>query len=175
MSYSSAKTENRGSFVLTQLMGRYRAAVKIEGPEKAYVTTRKEFHAFLDTYSGQACGRFGRLAFAHICYRAGKLDAAASLYAQAMKDFPNSRMIKDMAACGLGYCYEEKGEYKKAVGLFKSVVKDPGAVMADEAMFTLGRLYGDLGEKGKRTEILKRLAEQHPDSIYQKIAQEEGA
>jgi TolA-binding protein len=61
------------------------------------------------------------------------------------------------------------------VGLFKSVVKDPGAVMADEAMFTLGRLYGDLGEKGKRTEILKRLAEQHPDSIYQKIAQEEGA
>jgi TolA-binding protein len=173
--YSSARAENRGSFLLTQLMDQYAAAAKTVGPEKAYETTAKQFQAFLDNYSGESCAKFGRLAFAHICYRAGKLKEAAALYARVMKDFQKDPMMKDIATCALGYTYEETGKFEKAVGLFESLVKAPNAVMADEAMFALGRLYGDLEQNDKRAAILKQLAEKHPQSMYRDIARDEGA
>jgi TolA-binding protein len=173
--YSSARAENRGSLLLTQLTDRYEAAVKTVGPQKAYDTTAKPFQAFLDNYSGDSCAKFARLTFAHVCYRAGKLEEAAALYARAMKDFKKDPMMKDLATCALGYTYEETGKFKQAVGLFESLVKDPNALMADEAMFALGRLYGDLEENDKRAAILKQLTEQHPQSIYRDIARDEGA
>jgi TolA-binding protein len=175
MVYSSARAENRGSFLLTQLKGQYEAAVKTAGPEKAFDATAKQFQEFLDTYSGESCGKFGRLAFANVCYRAGKLKEAAALYTRATRDFRNDAMIKDMATCALGYTYEERGKFEKAAAVFASLVKDPGAVMADEALFSLGRLYGDLKKNHKRAEVLKQLIKQYPHSIYRDIAQDEGA
>lgn len=168
--YFLNRSENQGSLLLSRLVERYDKALNDEGSEKAYEMLQEEFQAFITDYSGRRCGKFARLAFANYSYRAGKYDEAAAQYVQVMKAFEAVPMVKTMAALSLGYTYEEKKEYEKAVQLFETIAADPHALMADEALFALGRLYGVLGKKDMRAQALSQLADKHPNSMYKELA-----
>lgn len=169
--YFSEKAENKGSLLLSRVLGQYAAAVKESGPEKAYEMVTADFQKILDAYSGKECGKFALLDFANVCYRAGNFDKAIALYSRALDDFKAVSLLRNMAACGLGYAYEEKKEYAKAAELFESVSADPDVIMEDEALFTLGRLYGLLEKNEKRAKVLGRLLDKHPESMYKELVQ----
>lgn len=168
--YFLNRSENQGSLLLSRLVERYDKAQNDDGPEKAYEMLQGEFESFIADYSGRRCGKFARLAFANYSYRAGKYDEAAAQYLQVMKAFEGVPMVKNMAALSLGYAYEEKKEYEKAVQLFEMMAADPNSLMADEALFALGRLYGVLGKKDMRAQVLSQLADKHPNSMYKELA-----
>jgi hypothetical protein len=168
--YFSEKAENKGSLLLNRVMDQYASATKDSGPEKACERVAADFQKILDDYSGKSCGKLARLNFAGICHRSGDFDKAVTLYTQAMNDFKDVPLLRNIAACGLGYAYEEKKEYTKAVGLFESLSVDPDVIMADEALFALGRLYGRLEKNDKRVQVMRQIAEKHPESIYKDLA-----
>jgi predicted negative regulator of RcsB-dependent stress response len=168
--YFSEKAENKGSLLLNRAMDQYVSATRENGPQKASEMVTADFQKILNDYSGRDCGKFARLNFAGICYRSGNFDKAATLYAQAMDDFKDLALLRNIAACGLGYVYEEKKEYAKAAGLFESLSVDPDVVMADEALFALGRLYGLMEKNEKRIQVLGQIADKHPESIYKELA-----
>jgi tetratricopeptide (TPR) repeat protein len=170
--YFSEKAENKGSLLLSRAMNRYAVAKKDSGPEKAYEMVSADFQKILDDYSGRNCGKFARINFATICYQSANYDKAITLYTQAMDDFKAVPLLKNIAVSGLGYAYEEKKEYARASELFESLSTGANAIMADEALLTLGRLYGLLGKKDKRSQVLSRIAESYPESIYKDMARE---
>ncbi|MDX9785637.1 MAG: tetratricopeptide repeat protein [Desulfobacterales bacterium] len=173
INYFSNKSENRGSLLLTRLMHQYDKAVTEKGPQKAYELVQPDIQMVIDNYAGKDCGKFARLSAAHYSFRAGKFDGAAALYLQAMNDFNSSPLLKNMAAFGLGYAYEAQKEYEKAVQLFEKLSGKPDMLMDDEALFTLGRLYGLLGKKDLQVKVLSQLSEKHPNSIYTELATNE--
>lgn len=170
--YFSEKAENKGSLLLNRAMNRYVVAKKDSGPEKAYEMVSADFQKILDDYSGRNCGKFARINFATICYQSANFDKAIVLYTQAIDDFKAVPLLKNIAVSGLGYAYEEKKEYAKAAELFERLSTDPNAIMADEALLTLGRLYGFLGKNDKRSQVLGRIADSYPESIYKDMARE---
>jgi tetratricopeptide (TPR) repeat protein len=170
--YLSEKAENKGSLLLSRAMNRYAVAKKDSGPEKAYEVVSADFQKILDEYSGKNCGKFARINFAAICFQSAKFDKAITLYTQAMDDFKAVPFFKNMAVRGLGYTYEEKKEYTKAAELFESLSTDPNAIMVDEALFTLGRLYGLLGNNDKRSQVMGKISDNYPESIYKDMARQ---
>lgn len=173
--YFSEKAENKGSLLLSRVLNQYASATKESGPEKAYEMVTTDFQKILDAYSGKECGKFARLEFANVCYRSGNFDKAIALYSRALDDFKAVPIFRNMAACGLGYAYEEKKEYAKAAELFESLSADPDVIMEDEALFTLGRLYGLLEKNEKRAQVMGRLVDKHPESIFKELVRGEGA
>lgn len=169
--YFSEKNENKGSLILARMIDRYTDSMKMNGPAKAYEIVASDFQKIIDDYSRQDCGKFARLIFANICYRSGNFDKAIALYMQAMDDFKNLRLLRNIAASSLGYVYEEKKEYSKAAGIFESLSTDRDVIMADETLFTLGRLYGLLEKNDMQAKVMSQLADKHSDSIYKELVQ----
>jgi tetratricopeptide (TPR) repeat protein len=170
--YFSEKVEKKGSLLLSRAMNRYAAAKKVSGPEKAYEMVSADFQKILDDFSGKRCGKFARINFATICYQSANYDKAITLYLQAMDDFKAVPLLKNITVRSLGYAYEEKKEYAKAAEIFESLSTDPNAIMADEALLTLGRLYGLLGKNDKRSQVMGRIVDNYPESIYKDMARE---
>lgn len=166
VSYFSEQAENRGSLSLARVMDHYDTLVKTDGPEKACAAVQGDFEALLSEYSGKNCGRFARLAFANISYRAGKYDQAVELFSRAVVDFNDVPLMKNIATCALAYALEEKKDYEKAAGYFETLAADPDVIMGDEALFALGRMYGLLEKTDKRVEAWGKLIDNHPNSIY---------
>ncbi|MFH0730797.1 MAG: tetratricopeptide repeat protein [Pseudomonadota bacterium] len=167
--YFSEKAENKGSLMLNRAMDQYVSTNRESGPEKAGEMVTVDFQKILNDYSGRDCGKFARLNFAGICYRSGNFDKAVTLYTQAIDDFKSVPLLRNIATCGLGYVYEEKKEYAKAAGLFESLSVDPDLVMADEVLFALGRLYGLMEKNDKRIQVLGKIADKHPESMYKEL------
>lgn len=170
--YYSQKAENKGSETLTRIMNQYESSERMSGPKIAYETVMKDFQKLLEDYSQKDCGKFARLLFAGISFRAGDIDNAIPLFSQSKKDYDREPFLKNIAAIGLGYAYENKKEYSKAAEVFEALSSDPNLIMADEAMFALGRLYGLMQKNDLRAQVMGKLKSNYPNSIYKDLYSE---
>ena len=170
--YFSNKAENRAFAALEQGMIRYESVLKEGGPQVAFEAARKEFEPLLEKYASKKAGKLARVYYANICYKAGEFDRAIALYEQGLKDFEDNDMLKAMILSGLGYNYESKQDYGTAVKQFEIIASNPQAIMKDEALFNLGRIYAMMGQSAKSMEAYNKLVAEHPDSIYYDLVKE---
>ncbi len=153
---------------------KYEALLQEKGPEQAYEQVRAEFTQLLEKYSGQTGGKFARVMYADICYRAGQPDEAIDLYTAALEDFDDP-FYRNTILNGLAYAYEKKQDLEKAVAYFQQVAGAPDSVLKAEALFNAGRLYAALGEFEKSRQSFQQLSAEQPDSLYAELARERSA
>jgi tetratricopeptide (TPR) repeat protein len=72
----------------------------------------------------------------------------------------------------LGYAYEKKKDYQKAISYFELISENDDPVIKDVALFNQGRLYEALGDVSKSRDAFNRLVLDYADSIYFEIAKE---
>ena len=166
--YFSEKSEKHAFFQLGQIMAKYTDRDASQEMTEIKGELQQLIHGSA-RYSG---GKFARLELAHLFFNEGDFDQAVELYGRAVKDFQGIPIMKMLVESDLGYCLEAKGDYEKAVECFESVVADSSDVMADEALFTLERLYAALGNSEKQSEVSSRLVKEHPDSFYIDLVKE---
>ena len=94
------------------------------------------------------------------------------MYNKSLKDFKNYPSIKTFILSGIGYNHEEENDYKAAVNYFEMIVLQSGAIMKDEALFNLGRLYAAMGENEKSIAAFKKIISDYTNSIYIELARE---
>ena len=170
--YFSNKAENRASALLDQATTGYNSIVKDSGSEKACQDIGQDFDFIIKKYSRRDAAKLAGLIYANICYNAGDYEKATALYDKSLKDFKNYPSIKTFILSGTGYNYEEKNDYKAAANYFEMIVSQSGAIMKDEALFNLGRLYAAMGENEKSTAAFKKIVSDYTDSIYIELARE---
>ena len=170
--YFSNKAENRAFALLDQAVIGYNFILKDNGPEKAYQDIGQNFDFIIKKYSRRDAAKLAGLIYANICYNAGDYEKATVLYDKSLKDFKNHPLIKTFILSGTGYNHEEKKDYKAAVNYFEMIVSQPDAIMKDEALFNLGRLYATMGENEKSMAAFKKIISEHTDSIYVEFARE---
>ncbi|MDM8553025.1 tetratricopeptide repeat protein [Desulfobacterales bacterium HSG2] len=170
--YLSDRSENKASALVREAMVKYEAAVKDNGPEKAYADVEENFQKILEEYSGKDAGKIAKVEYAGICYDAGNTDKAIELYKEALQDFNVHPSFGNLILSGLGYAYEKKKDYKTAVTYFEKITRGPNPLMKDEAFFNLGRLYAEMGEADKSTEAFKTLLSDYTDSMYIELVKE---
>ena len=170
--YFSAQNEKKAFALLAQHKGRYETAASEKSGEEAYRAVEKDFKAILEDYSGTRAADIAGIMLANICYQGGDFDAAIALYRANMKAFEADPAIQSLMLSNLGYCQEAKKEYEAAAAYFEQIVQGPRFIMKDEALFSLARIYDQIGNKEKRLAVLNQLVSEYKDSLYSDLARE---
>lgn len=170
--YVAVKGENRAQALMDRSLAKYRTNLDKNGPVQAYQAVQGDFEQLLDKYSGKKSAKLARLTFANICLKAGEYDRAIRLYQPARDDFESDPTLKDLVVNGLAYSFAGKKDYVSAVKYFEEVVSSPAAIMKDEALFNLGRMYAALGNIEKSREAFSKIVDEYKGSIYFSLAEE---
>ena len=164
MQYVSGRSQAKAFNLLENAIVRYDQAHAQNGPEKALEAVATDFELILKKYGSNTGGRLARVTFAQYYYAAVQPDRAITLYDAALADFNEDPLYRAMIVSGLGYAYALKGDLPKAISNFEQVVSGPATGLKGDALFNLGLLYAQTGQKDKSIESFKRISEEYPAS-----------
>lgn len=169
--YYKNQSENRAAMMLGKTLAQYNAIKKDESAFIAYEDVKKRFKNIAEKYGSTGAGKAAILQYAEVCYLTGSYDEAIKIYNQAL-DALGKTEFKTMILSGLAYSYEGKEDYEQAVKYFEMIASDDAAVMKDQALFNLGRMYGKLGKPEQEKEAFSKLVSDYPESMYFDLASE---
>lgn len=170
--YFSKQSEKKAFALLEQGIAKYEKSVTDNGPEKAYADIKEDFDLIQKKYSRKDGGKLAGIIYANICYDAGDFNQAIILYDKALEDFMANQSLKNLILSGLGYSHEKKKNYQDAIKYFEMIVLGSESMMKDEALFSLGRLYAEIGNLDKSISSYKRIISDFSDSIYTDLVKE---
>lgn len=170
--YFSVRSENKAFAELQQIQKLYLEVMNSDGPTAALQSVEEQLAKLVDKYDRNSGGKTGRVLLANASYQAGKYDRAMELYEKALQDFSIDPTISAIIQKDLAYTYERLKDYQAAISLFERVAEDPHAIMKDEALFNLGKLYERIGKREKSLEAFRKLTENYEDSIYSGLVKE---
>ena len=166
--YSIRNAERNASGLLARTLNTYHK-MSSEGSD-GYEAVTEDFRKLLEEYPNTKAGKIGKFRFAGICYDATKYDRAYELYNRALSDFKNDPVMESLIHNALGRTCIALEKYEEAERYFKKVSDVEKSVMKDEALFSLGMIAEKSG-RNTDDEFYRDLLENHPQSIYQPLAQ----
>ncbi len=168
--YASNRSQAKALALLDGAVTRYEQSVAQEGPLKALAAVETDFDAILKNYASNAGGKLARATYAQYRFAAGQADGAIMLYEQALDDFQEDPFYRSIIVSGLGYAWALKGDSQKSISYFEQVVASPAAAAKSDALFNLGLLYEQAGQRDKSIAAFKRIQDEFPTSPYAELA-----
>ncbi|MCP3952488.1 MAG: tetratricopeptide repeat protein [Desulfobacterales bacterium] len=170
MQYISGRSRAKAFSLLESAVARYDRVLAQNGPEKAVGAVEADFELILKKYGSNTGGQLARVTYGQYNYAAGRADRAIALYETALADFDEDPLYRAMIVSGLGYTYALKGDLPKAISYFEQVVSGSATGFKNDALFQLGLLYAQTGQKAKSAESFKRISDENPESFYAEMA-----
>jgi len=170
--YFQKKAEEKAQALLGQAITQIEAASRSNSADTRYAEIKPRLKKLIDQYGGTDAGKAARLKYADLCYQTGDYEKATDMYQAALAGYSNDPDLRHLILNGLGYAQEKRGEYALAAESFKRIVNEEDAVLKDQALFNLGRIYGRMGEAKKQQEAYEQLVSDYPDSMYYQLARE---
>ncbi len=102
-------------------------------------------------------------------FKQGMYDLAAEEYTEFLDNYPNHEHA-GRARYGLAVCLYRTGEYKKAIGHLRSVLKDRDFEHRDEALAVLGHSLLEEGEHKEALSAFDELLRKYPTSKHNQFA-----
>lgn len=170
--YLGYRSENQAFARLSQIWGRYEAALEEKTAAEAYGTVAPDFQELLDGYGNTEAGKMGRVMYANIAYEAGESDQAVAMYEQALASYKGDPDLRNLILSGLGYAHEQQEAYGESVSYFERITAGESAVLKSEAYFNLGRIYQLLNEPGKSRAAYEKILSDYSDSIYAEMVKD---
>ena len=100
-----------------------------------------------------------------------KFDEAIDAYNKFLGKVSAQPQLTLLAYDSLGYCYEEKKDYKKAVEYFQKTITPPPG-LGESGYLNVGRCYEALGDNEGGLAIYKKFVLEFPDSSQKSFVQE---
>lgn len=169
--YYSRQRANEAQARLQTNWNRYETLRKEKGPLQAYQEVAVEFEDLIARYGDKTGGKMARVIFGNISYGGGDFDKAISLYEKALQDFPEP-FFQDQILNSLGYAYEAKQAYSKAIEYFEKITAGRDPVLKGEALFNIGRLFAQMGKKTESRRAYQEVITDQPNSLYVELAKE---
>ncbi len=155
--------EGKALAIQQQGLQMYQEALSGAGnPEKEKETFKKAAEKFKEAYGVYGRGTVGQISQIYIgnCHYALKdYDAAIQAYLSSL-DGP----FRSVAAQSLGYCYEAKGEFAKALENFQKSAEGEAGAYQEEGILGVARCYEALNQKPKALEIYQKALAKNPKS-----------
>jgi outer membrane protein assembly factor BamD (BamD/ComL family) len=134
-----------------------------EKKQETYAKSREDFGKVLKEYKMSKAASVTLPQLAHIDFLEKKYDDAIKKY----QDYVDSKPGEPYYSFGmlaLSACYEEKGDYDKAISTLEKVAKRSEGYSKEQAMLGLARIYRLKKDTAKSNEILKDFIEKFPSS-----------
>ncbi len=172
--YYNNQSENRSAMMLGKAIAKYNAIKKDESAFIAYENVKKDYKNIAEKYGSTGAGKVALMQYADVCYLTKNYDEAIKIYNKALVALGETE-FKTMILSGLAYSYEGKEDYEQAAKYFDMIASDAAAVMKDQALFNLGRMYGKLQKSELEKAAFSRLVSEYPNSMYFDLANEKVA
>lgn len=129
-----------------------------------------DFDEVLKKYPKTEAARLTLLTYGDYHYKNGSYDKAIELYLQALKASNDYPLIKAFILNSIGYCYEEKKDYKTAAEYFLKIIGQENGILKDTAHFNLGRICEAMGDMPAALDHYDKVVKEYPESIYSQMA-----
>ena len=137
----------------------------------------KAFEGVVEKYPSSDAAQGARYELGNLYFTAGEFDRSIQVY-RVFIDKASGKDIRTVYAWfGIGYAYEAKKEYDKALEAFNRVVDSkPGNVHEGISYRNIARIYEEMNDRGKALDFYKKALEKTKDPaasslLKRKIAQ----
>lgn len=170
--YINQRRAQAASHLLSKGLATFQQQVDSNGKDKALEAARPDFDKLIHDFSGQPAGRLGRVYFGQLLFQAGQFQEAVKELQRSLSDFGQDPALSNIILGSLAEAYLQAGDKTAAMTQFEKIASGSSALNKDAAMFQLAILYleGDQAQKGK--EMLTKLTEEFPTSMYTEMARE---
>ena len=171
--FFAQRAETKAFTLLGQTQSKYDTFKKTSSETAAYDQVSEAFQRIIKKYGGNAGGKLARVIYANISYDAKQYEKAIALYQQSLSDFKNDKLIYNMVLSNLGHAYHRIEDAQNAAAYFEKAASAADSPIREDALFNLGLMYAKLGEAAKSQKTLQEILNNHPDSIYFDLVEEE--
>ena len=159
------KMERLAFSSFAQVKSEYLSISDQKGPSTAYGAIKENIEQVIEKHGNRNGGKFTLLFYANISYQNGDYEKAIDLYQRVLRIVSNP-FIRNQVYNSLGYVHEAKREFSEAIKYYEMVTQSSDPVLKGEALYHLSRIYDVLGNAEKSKEVLKRISQDHPRSMY---------
>ena len=171
--FFAQRTETKAFTRLGQTQSKYDTLKKTSSETAAYSQVSEAFQSIIKKYGGNAGGKLARVIYANISFDAQQYEKAIALYKQSLKDFKDDKLVYNMILSNLGHAYQRVEDEQNAAVYFEKAASATDSPIREDALFNLGLMYEKLGEATKSQKTLQEILNNHPDSIYFDVVEEE--
>ena len=171
--FFAQRAETKAFSLLGQTQSKYETLIETSSETEAYSQVSDAFQSIIKKYGGNAGGKLARLIYANISYDARQYEKAIAIYKQSLSDFKEDKFVYNLILSNLGHAYQRVEDEQSAAAYFEKAASATDSPIREEALFNLGLMYAKLGEAAKSQKTLQELLDNHPDSIYFDMVEEE--
>ena len=140
--------------------------------EEKYRLSLGKFEDIRNNYSGTSSSIESSFYIGDCYYHLREYDKAIDYYNQFLNNSSKGDYLKYFAFEGLGYCYEEKGNYEKALENFKKSMEEGDVDIKELAFMNMARCYEALNDKANALEFYQKLSDDQSNSIFSGLVQD---
>jgi tetratricopeptide (TPR) repeat protein len=135
--------------------------VSTNGENKEIINENvKIYQELIDRYSHSPSGRMAYYHLGNVYYQKGEMDKAIGSYEKFVSKTGSDRTgVEFLALTSIGYAYEAKKDYAKALKYFEKAQKVYSVGFESIAFRNLGRASEELNNKAKALEYYKKALE----------------
>lgn len=123
-----------------------------EGSAQEYKNVLERFNEIATKFPGTSSGKLAILYQGNIDLRLGEFDQAIQAYESFLQKGGKKRLYRSFAMEGLGYSYEGKKDYEKAINAYQKEIELGESFQLANAYLGLGRCYEKLGKAKEAVE-----------------------
>ena len=145
-----------------------------EGEKESYRKAQEKFREALAVYSRGNTGQVSHLYIGHCRYALKEYDQAIEAYSRCL-----TSPFRPTALDGIGYCYEAKGDFTRALEHYQKNTEEKHSPFQGEGLLGMARCYEALNQKPKALETYQKALAKNPKSnmaqfIQRKIGELKG-
>jgi tetratricopeptide (TPR) repeat protein len=128
----------------------YREASTVE-----YKNALEKFNEVIHKFPRTSSGKFSLLYKGNIYLRLDEFEEAIKTYSSSLKTMGKVNIYRVFALEGLGYAYEGKKDYEKALSAYQKILEVSEGFQLADAHIHIGRCYERLGKNKEALESYK--------------------
>jgi tetratricopeptide (TPR) repeat protein len=140
-----------------------------EGSAAEYKDVLEKFNKIITRFSRTPSGKFSLLYKGNILLRLGEFEDATKSYQAFLKKAGKEKLYRLFAWEGLGYSYEGKKDYEKAIQAYRKITEEGGSFELSNAYLNMGRCYEKLGKNKEALEKFKAFLKESPKSMMANV------
>ncbi len=135
-----------------------------EGSPQEYKNVLERFNEIISKFPRTSSGKLAVLYKGNIYFRLGEFDEAIKAYESYLEKAGKEKLYRAFAMEGLGYSYEGKRDYEKAIGAYQKLIDLGEDFQVANANLGMGRCYEKMGKTREALEHYRRFINVSPKS-----------
>ncbi|MGD9016707.1 MAG: tetratricopeptide repeat protein [Desulfobacterales bacterium] len=160
------RADTKAATELSRLTSVYQNEMVSGTPQSALEKIQADMAILIDQYGHRTPGQMAKVLLAGYYLEARQPEKAIEFYQSAMGDAAAGSYVAAVCLNGLGYAYEESGDFSAALGSFQQVAESQSGGLRADALYNAARMHSLLGNIEESRSALKDALEEDPGYLY---------